>query len=122
MSGNNFLEDFDDSSNYSMEPTYSIKTIFGKRAPSIESPQSDTFIDIEGIFTRRLIQQLYEGNNQTTKQQPFMMMGFEQHVPLSVLAKPLMVEVAFSKEFSDLLKEPSIGRELMKELIDCIVI
>ena len=100
------------------EPTYSIKTLFGKRAPSLDNPTSETYIDIETIFARLLIEQLYKPKQNEKLQIPGML---EPIMPVQALEKPLILCLTFSKDFQSRLKQSKIGKHVMNQLIDCVV-
>jgi len=101
------------------EPTYSIRTLFGKRAPSFDHPQSDTYLDIESIFARRLIEDLYQVKQPAKPTiSPF---GMEPVLPMPVMEKPIILCLTFSKEFQSKLKEPKVGKLVMDQLLNCVV-
>ncbi|KAG2386663.1 hypothetical protein C9374_002407 [Naegleria lovaniensis] len=110
-------DDFDGDFNQLPEPTYSVRTLFGKRAPSLENAQSETYLDVETIFARLLIEELYKPKERSTMQIPDLL---EPPMPI-VLEKPLIICLTFSKEFQNRLKQPKIGKQVMKQLIDCVV-
>ncbi|KAF0975782.1 hypothetical protein FDP41_005109 [Naegleria fowleri] len=113
----NYDDDYDDDFSQLPEPTYSVRTLFGKRAPSLESDES--FLDVETIFARLLIEELYKPKQQRSNMQiPDLM---EPPMPMTVLEKPLIICLTFSKEFQNRLKQPKIGKLAMKQLIDCVV-
>ncbi|EFC46129.1 predicted protein [Naegleria gruberi] len=116
MTISNTMEEPLDDYDHIPEPTYSIRTLFGKRAPSLDHPMGETYLDIETIFARKLIEDLYQPK---PVKPAFGMM--EPPMPTQVLEKPLVLCIAFSKEFLSRLKEPKVGRLVMAQLIDCVV-